>query len=100
VPARRAPEVLPSADTVIITGSSIANGTIDRLLACVDPASRVAVVGPTGSILPDALFRRGVAMVSGALITDADQALEILSEGGSAYHLYETCARKVNLLPK
>ena len=100
VPAARGPKVLPSADTVIITGASIANGTIDGLLKYVRPGARVVVVGPSSSILPDALFKRGVTMVSGALITDADEALEILSEGGSAYHLYETCARKVNLFPK
>jgi len=100
VPAHKAPQVLPLADTVIITGSSIANGTIDGLLSCVRPGSRVAVVGPTSSILPDVLFKRGVTMVSGAAITDADQALETLSQGGSAYHLYGLCARKINLFPK
>ncbi len=56
VPAERASEVLPISDTVIITGSSIANGTIDELLSCVRPGSTVAVVGPTASFLPDAFL--------------------------------------------
>jgi len=99
VPADKAAEVLPASDTVIITGASITNGTVDALLSHLRPGARTAIVGPTGSFLPDAFFKKGVSMVSGAQILDPDLALDILSQGGHAHHLFGSCARKINLLP-
>ena len=99
IPAAKGPEVLPEADAVLVTGAAIANGTIEGLLGLVNPRAQVAVVGPSGGILPDALFSRGVGLVSGALVTDPAMALELLSQGASAYHLFGRCARKMNLLP-
>lgn len=98
-PAADAPSVLRSADTVIITGASITNGTVDGLLEHIKPGSRAAIVGPTGSFLPDAFFKKGVSMVSGARIYKADLALDLLAQGGRAHHLYGSCARKINLMP-
>jgi len=37
-------------------------------------------------------------MVGTSIVTDIDEALEILSEGGGAYQLFGTCAQKINLL--
>lgn len=97
--AADAPKVLRAADTVIITGSAITNGTVDGLLGHIRPGARAAIVGPTGSFLPDAFFKKGVGMVSGAQIYKADLALDLLSQGGRAQHLYGRCARKINLTP-
>ncbi|MEF3169410.1 MAG: DUF364 domain-containing protein [Deltaproteobacteria bacterium] len=98
VPAERASEVVPISDTVIITGSSIANGTIDELLSYFKTGSTVAVVGPTASFLPDAFFKRNVGIVSGVIVTDSNAMLDILSDRGSAYHLFNTCAKKINIV--
>jgi uncharacterized protein len=96
-PAEKASDVLPACDTVIITGAAISNGTIDDLLSWTKPAARVVVTGPTASMLPDALFRRNTGIVSGVVVTDADQALDMLAEGAVAYHLFRTCVRKINI---
>lgn len=100
VPAERAAEAVPQADAVIMTGLTVANGTLAGLLSLARPDAFVAVVGPTGSILPDALFSRGAKMASGCVLTDPGAALDLLSQGASARHLYGKCARKVNLLPR
>ena len=100
VPAERAAEAVSAADAVIMTGLTVANGTLAGLLRLARPDAFVAVVGPTGSILPDALFRRGAKMASGCVLTDPAVALDLLSQGASARHLYGRCARKVNLLPR
>lgn len=57
--------ILPKADVVIISGSSLVNGTLDRLLELSEKAKFVAVAGPTASMLPDPLFERGVNIVAG-----------------------------------
>ncbi len=97
-PAEKAVEVLPVCDTVIITGASIANGTIDGLLSWTRPGANVIVTGPTASLLPDALFARNVSMVSGVEVTDPDLAIDMLSEGVGAYHLFNACVRKINII--
>ena len=99
VPSERASEIIPLCDTVIITGASIANGTIDGLLDYTHADARVIITGPTVSFLPDALFRRHVDVVSGTVVTDVDRTLDILAEGGGAYHLFEaSCLRKINVI--
>jgi uncharacterized protein (DUF4213/DUF364 family) len=80
-------QLVPEADVVVITGSALANGTLDRLLELAGDARAVAVVGPTASCLPDPLFSRGADYVGGIRIRDADRAMRILSEGGGTPQL-------------
>ena len=80
-------QVVPQADVVVITGSSLANGTIDRLLELAGNARTIALVGPTVSCLPDPFFKRGVDFTGGIRIHDADKAMQVLSEGGGTPQL-------------
>ncbi len=98
VPADEAGAVLPACDTVIITGAAAANGTIEELLGYAKTGAMIIVAGPTVSLLPDALFKRNVGIVSGVKVTDADKALDMLSEGVGVYHLFKTCVRKINIM--
>jgi len=98
VPAEKAADVLPACDTAIITGASIANRTIDELLKYTKPGARVIVTGPTASILPDVFFENNVTAACGACVTKPDMALDMLAEGVGAFHLFDTCVRKMNVL--
>lgn len=98
VPAERAAEVLPEADSVILTGSTLVNHTLDDLLALVPPHAFTALVGPSGGLLPDALFRRGIRLIATIRILDAERTFTIIGEGGAAYHLFRTCAEKICIL--
>jgi len=98
VPAEDASSVIPLCGTLIITGASIANGTIDDLLNYAGHDAQIIVTGPTASFLPDAFFRRNVGTVSGVLVVKPDEALDMLSEGVGAYHLYKGCVKKINVL--
>lgn len=101
VPAEDAKSMLPHCDTVIITGASIANGTIDELLGYTRYDAQVIVTGPTASFLPDAFFKRNVDAVSGVAVTRPDEALDMISEGAGAYHLFtNACVKKINVLNK
>jgi uncharacterized protein (DUF4213/DUF364 family) len=98
VPLDETEKALSRCQTAVFTGASIANGSIETLLSYVPSDAAIAVVGPTAGFVPEPLFRRGVALVGTVVVTDSDQALEILSEGGGAYQLFGNCVRKVNLL--
>jgi uncharacterized protein (DUF4213/DUF364 family) len=97
-PAEQAKKVLPLCDTVIITGASIANSIVEGLLSLTRPGANVLVTGPTASILPDALFARNASIVSGVKVTDPDLTIDLLSERVGAYHLFNRCVRKINIL--
>jgi uncharacterized protein (DUF4213/DUF364 family) len=96
-PAAQAGEVLPSADVVLITGTTLINDTLEHLLASCRPSTRVVVVGPAVSLLPDPFLRRGVDVLGGIRVTAPDPFLDVLAEGGSGYHFFGRSAEKVVL---
>lgn len=91
-------EALAHCQTAIFTGAAIANGTITQLIDWAPADAAIAVVGPTAGFVPEPLFRRRVALIGTSVVTDSDQALEILAEGGGGYRLFGACIRKINLL--
>lgn len=88
---------LAACQTAVFTGASIANGTLETLLSYVAPDAATAVVGPTSGFVPEPLFRRGVSLVGTAVVTEPQEAMDILAEGGGAYQLFGRCIRKINL---
>ncbi|MCS7136135.1 MAG: DUF364 domain-containing protein [Nitrososphaerota archaeon] len=88
---------LKDASVVIITGSAFVNKTIDELLELSSNAKEVLVVGPTASMLPDPLFKRGVTAVGGVRITNVEKMLKVVSEAGGTRALFKTCAEKYTI---
>ncbi|MDR0840753.1 MAG: DUF364 domain-containing protein [Christensenellaceae bacterium] len=93
-PAEDAPKYVPGADLLVITGVTILNDTLPGILKLAKPGAQIIVTGPTASMLPDALFARGVTMAGGILVTKADALLDIISEGGSGYHFFGKSAER------
>jgi uncharacterized protein (DUF4213/DUF364 family) len=96
-PAELAAEILPDADVVLITGSTLVNNTLEELLALSRPDARVTVVGPTVGMLPDAFLARGADVLGCVRITEPDEFLDLLAEGGSGYHFFGRSAQKLVL---
>jgi uncharacterized protein len=86
---------LERSDVIIMTGTAIVNHSIDGILASIGKGKRTAIIGPTASMLPDAFFRRGVDVMAGVRILDADLMINALKQGGSAYHLLQQCSEKI-----
>jgi len=99
IPEEKITDILPRCDAVIITGAAIANGTIETLLELTPEDATVIVAGPTAGFLPDALFARGVSIVSTVIVSDPDRALDLLAEGNGAFQLFAAkCLKKINIL--
>lgn len=96
-PAEQATEQVPRADVLIATGTTLINGTLEKLLSLTRPDAHTIVVGPTASMLPHAFFQRGVDTVAGVRVTDPDALLDVLAEGGSGYHFFGKFADKIRL---
>ena len=96
-PAEAAAEIVPQADVLLVTGSTLLNDTLEDLLAMASPDARVTVVGPTVGLLADPFIARGADILGSVRITRPDEFLDLLAEGGSAPHFLGHSAEKVVL---
>jgi uncharacterized protein (DUF4213/DUF364 family) len=96
-PAEQSLVVVPQADVLLVTGTTLINDTLDRILAVARPEARKIVVGPTVGLMPDAFFRRGCDILGGIQVTRPDEFLDTLAEGGSGYHFLGKSAQKIVL---
>jgi uncharacterized protein (DUF4213/DUF364 family) len=82
LPAEAAPDVIPQADVVAITGTSLINHTFEELVRLCRREAFVLVLGPTTPLSP-VLFNYGVGVISGTLVTDPETVLRYVSQGAS-----------------
>ncbi|MDP6775507.1 MAG: DUF364 domain-containing protein [Candidatus Latescibacteria bacterium] len=77
-----APVLLPRCDVVIVSATTVINRTLEPLLVRAEGAREVVVMGPSAPLAPDVFRKRGVSLLAGVQILDADRVLRIVSEGG------------------
>ena len=82
LPAHQAPDLLPQADVVALTGTSLLNHTFDELIALCRPETYVIVLGGT-TPLSARFFATGVDAVAGTRIVDSTAALATISQGAT-----------------
>jgi len=82
LPAGAAPDIIPQADVVAITGTSLINHTFEELIKLCHPEAFVLVLGPTTPLSP-VLFDYGVDVISGTLVTEPETVLRYISQGAS-----------------
>lgn len=74
--------LIPQADVVAITGTSLTNHTIEHLLKLCNPKAYVIMLGDTTPLSP-ILFDYGVDAISGTRVVDHETAFRCLSEGAN-----------------
>jgi uncharacterized protein (DUF4213/DUF364 family) len=68
------------------------------LLSVISPGTQVIVTGPSSGIFPDILFENKVTVIGTIKITKPEILFDIVSEGGTGFHLFEYCAQKICIL--
>ncbi len=96
LPAEAAATVIPQADVLAITGTTIINGTFEGLMALRRPDTFVLVLGPTTPLSP-VLFHRGVNVLSGAVVENVDAVLRAVNEGANFQQIHKQGVRLVAL---
>lgn len=81
-PAEAAPDLLPRADVVAITGTAFINHTMDDLLKLCRPEATVMLLGPSTPLSP-LLFDYGVDILSGTRVLDEAAVLRTVGQGAS-----------------
>lgn len=80
--AERAPDILPQADVVALTGTSLLNKTFDGLIELCRSDAYIVVLGATTPLSP-VLFDVGVDAVSGTVVVDTDRAMLAVNQGAT-----------------
>lgn len=79
--ASEAHKVIPGSDLLIITGTTLVNHTFEELVGLAKGAY-IVLLGPT-TILSEKLFDYGVDAICGVMVTDPEETVQHLSQGGS-----------------
>jgi uncharacterized protein (DUF4213/DUF364 family) len=82
LPAGRATEMLPQADVIALTGTSLINHTFDDLIELCRSDAFVILLGGSAPLTP-VLFDRGVDAISGTRVVDVPAALQAVAQGAT-----------------
>lgn len=82
LPASEAADVLPRADVVALTGTSLLNHTFDELMGLCRPDAFVLLLGPSTPLTP-LLLETGLAGLSGTRVDEPERVLRVVSQGAS-----------------
>lgn len=80
--ADQAEVILPQADVVALTGTSLINHTFDQLRALCRPDAFVLLLGPSVPMVP-LMFDLGMDALSGTLVDDSARVLLSVGQGAS-----------------
>ncbi len=96
VSAERAPDFIPLADVVAITGMTIINQTFESLFKLCSPQATVLVLGPSTPLCPE-LLKHGIQLLSGSIVTNIDSVVKAASQGANFRQLHKMGVRLVTI---
>jgi uncharacterized protein (DUF4213/DUF364 family) len=96
LPANAAPEIIPQADVVAITGTTLINHTFEGLMTLCRPEALVLLLGPSTPLSP-ILFDYGVHLLSGSVVEDVEAVLRAVSQGANFRQVHRQGVRLVTM---
>lgn len=98
LPARAAPEILPEADLVAITGMTFINHTLTELLSLCKPEAYVIILGPSTPLSP-VLYEFGVNLLAGSAVENIPAVIAALGQGGNFRQIHQAGVRLITQIP-
>jgi uncharacterized protein len=89
LPAEAASEVLPEADFVAVTATTLINKTFHTLMPLCKPGATVILLGPSTPLSP-VLYDFGVNILSGTIVDDPQFTLLSIGQGISIHQLHQS----------
>ena len=97
LPASAAPEVLPGADLVAITGMTFINHTLQGLLDLCKPEAYILVLGPSTPLSP-VMAEYGVNLLAGSIVEDIPAVLAAVGQGANFRQVHKAGVRLITQL--
>jgi uncharacterized protein len=88
LPAEAAPQILPQADMVAMTATTLINNTFDGLIRLCKPDCEIMLLGPSTPLSP-VLFEYGPTLLSGTIINDPRRVVDGISQGATLRQLFQ-----------
>ena len=82
LPATAAREIIPQADILAITATTLINHTFEEIFNFRKPGAKVLLLGPSTPLSP-LLFQYGVDVLSGSIVEDPDIVLRLVRQGAT-----------------
>ncbi len=82
LPSDQASEIIPQADVLAITSSTLINGTFESLFALRRRDAKVMLLGPSTPLTPR-LFELDIHVLSGSLVREIDAVLQGVRQGAN-----------------
>jgi uncharacterized protein (DUF4213/DUF364 family) len=82
LPASAAPEIIPQADILAITATTLINHTFEGIFNLRKPGAKVLLLGPSTPLSP-ALFQYGIDVLSGSIVEDPDTVVLLVRQGAT-----------------
>ena len=96
LPADAAFDVVPDADVVAITGTTLINRTLDGLLELCSPRAHVILLGPSTPLSP-VLFDYGIDLLCGSIVTAIEPVLRTVRQAGNFRQVHRAGVRLVSI---
>ena len=96
LPAASAPEIIPQADILAITSTTLINHTLERILRHRKPEARVMLLGPSTPLTP-LLFDFGIHVLSGSIVDDSKTVFRFVRQGANFRQLKSQGIRLVTM---
>jgi uncharacterized protein (DUF4213/DUF364 family) len=96
LPAEAAATVVPQADVVAITGTTLINGTFEGLMTLCRPDALILILGPSTPLSP-LLFDHGVHLLSGSVVENIEAVMRAVSQGANFRQLHQQGVQLVTM---
>jgi uncharacterized protein (DUF4213/DUF364 family) len=96
LPAEAAAEILPQADVIAITGTTLINQTFEGLIQLCNPQALTLTLGPSTPLSP-LMFERGIHLLSGSIVEDIDSVVRAVSQGANFRQIHRQGVRLVTM---
>lgn len=80
LPEERLEELLPDAEVVAVTATTLLNGTLERILSLVRPGAYTLMLGPSTPLHPS-LLEAGFDLLCGSVVEDPATVVRAVAEG-------------------